>query len=241
LTSSRKEEPCVLALHAAATTRALWDEVRRSARGFHLLAPDLAAIARAARGDRDLVIELLAALLPERPVPLAGCGTGANLAVEIAARVPERVSGLLLVNPYPPRPRPRTQSTWRSLLRSARNGVSEDERRSWATLLVNPEGPRFEAAAERTVAMLRAVAEQVHRPEVLDVLDAADIRRQLPALRERIQILFGAARPLPFSDDAREKWIEAVGEERVRSVDRAGYWIPLEEPELIAEALRRLC
>jgi pimeloyl-ACP methyl ester carboxylesterase len=98
-------------LHGVASNSTRWSEFREGTRlkGWKILTPDLRGNASAAAPRTSLGTEIwcadIAALLDARGAARAVVGghcLGANIALQFAARYPQRVAGLVLIEPMPP-------------------------------------------------------------------------------------------------------------------------------------------
>jgi pimeloyl-ACP methyl ester carboxylesterase len=98
-------------LHGVASNSTRWAEFRGRTRleDWDILAPDLRGNASAAAPRTPLGMDVwcadIAALLDARGAARAAIGghcLGANIALQFAARYPERVAGLVLIEPMPP-------------------------------------------------------------------------------------------------------------------------------------------
>jgi pimeloyl-ACP methyl ester carboxylesterase len=98
-------------LHGVASNSTRWSEFREGTRlkEWEILTPDLRGNASAAAPRTSLGTEIwcadIAALLDARGAARAVVGghcLGANIALQFAARYPQRVAGLVLIEPMPP-------------------------------------------------------------------------------------------------------------------------------------------
>jgi pimeloyl-ACP methyl ester carboxylesterase len=98
-------------LHGVASNSTRWAEFREGTRLKHwqILAPDLRGNASAAAPRNALGMDVwcadIAAVLDARGTAravIAGHCLGANIALQFAARYPQRVAGLVLIEPMPP-------------------------------------------------------------------------------------------------------------------------------------------
>jgi len=104
-------KPALVLLHGVASNSTRWAELREGARlwDWDILAPDLRGNASAAAPRTPLGMDVwcadIAALLDARGAARAVVGghcLGANIALQFAARYPQRVAGLVLIEPMPP-------------------------------------------------------------------------------------------------------------------------------------------
>ena len=93
-----------LLLHAFPFDGTMWESVaaRLRVQGHEVLAPDLRGFGSAPLGDRgpaiDVLVDDMLALLGDEPVAIAGCSMGGYVAQGIAARRPDLVAALALVD-----------------------------------------------------------------------------------------------------------------------------------------------
>jgi pimeloyl-ACP methyl ester carboxylesterase len=235
-----------LYLHGVPTSADDWLELLERAGG---VAPDLIGFGRSGKGGHldytieglsDAVEGLAGAIEPLRsePLKLVGNDWGAAVALELAARHPERTTALVLCNPVPlidgfewPWParvwrRPvlgelAMGSTNRWLLGGAlRRGAARDG--TWTAERIAALWEQFDQGTQRATLRL-------HRRTDLRRFDAArgTLRRvQVPAL-----ILWGEHDPW-FPVALAERFAELLPNPTVERVAGAGHWPLLDRPEL---------
>lgn len=229
----------VLALHAVGATPALWDEVADAAPELDVLAPDLLSLSLAVGERLGSLVRALAATLPPDPVVLAGCTIGANLALEVAAMLGGRAKGVLLLNPAPLSPDPWYRERLRAFERLSRD-MTLEERHSWAPILLHRGNPRYEAAAEKVRAMTELANGGQSLPLLRLAADFPDGTASLRRVTAPVHAIFGGENLDPFvPHDCRDEWTRALGADSVTTLDGAASWLPLEEPQEIAEILRK--
>lgn len=141
------DAPPILLIHGLLQQGASWDMIATplARAGFFVTAPDLRGHGRSAavgRGSLHTTLNLLLdidrtlAALPEKPLVLVGHSLGAVLAGITAGVRPERIAGLVLIEPIPPLP-------------GAQSDLAEDVRSALASF-VDP--PNHRTYARLTVA-----------------------------------------------------------------------------------------
>ncbi|WP_373045809.1 alpha/beta fold hydrolase [Vulgatibacter sp.] len=231
--------PRVLALHGSAATAALYRDVSTTAHELDLVAPDLVALTLAVGGRLGSLLRALAGIVPEGPVLLTGCGVGANIALELAAQLGDRVRGVLLTSPLPLRPdavyRERTRQFARLL--AAEMGV--DEVLAWTPIMVHRDGLRGRRAAQQAEAMLRIAATVSCAPLVQLGADFPDGNLALKRLVAPVRALFAAECINPFLGETLiADWTKALGPGAVELIAQTRHWLPIEAPEKIVAELR---
>jgi pimeloyl-ACP methyl ester carboxylesterase len=183
---------------------------------------------------------------------VVGHSWGGHLALHVAAALPERVLGVLAVDPlgsvgdgrWPEfdeeilrRTPEEVRDRARELDELSTAGEADEEmalegmRLVWPAYFASPETappmPPLTIATERSAAMVPSIFEQ------LPVLEAA-----LPQVRVQVGFVHGSESPMPLaaSTDAAERipgaWVEVV--------DGAGHFTWVEAPGAVRAALRRL-
>jgi pimeloyl-ACP methyl ester carboxylesterase len=181
-----------------------------------------------------------------------GHSWGGHLALHVAAALPERVRGVLAVDPlgavgdgrWPEFDEEMYRRTPEAVRDRAREldelttaGAADDElalegmRLVWPAYFADPEAappmPRLTMATERSAEMQASIVAE------LPLLEA-----QLPGIRVPVGFVHGARSPMPLgaSTDAAERipgaWVEVV--------DGAGHFVWVEAPGAVRAALRRL-
>lgn len=230
--------PRVLALHGIAATPALWHDVAQLAPELEIVTPDVTAMLQSVGSRLGALVRALAAVVPTGPVVLTGCGVGANVALELAAVFGDRLAGLLLLNPQPLRPQTAFRERYRQLARTIRAELGRDELLAWTAIFVHRAGLRAERAVEQAEAMLVAAGPSCG-PLVQLTADFPDADRTLARVRAPISALFGADHLNPFAGpNWIEEWRRALGPEAVELLPGTRQWLPLEVPDVVANALR---
>ena len=233
--------PRVLALHGVAATPALWDDVSREAPECEILAPDLTALSHAVGGRLGSLVRALAAMVPTGTITLTGCDVGANIALELAPLLGERLQGVLLVNPNPLNIDPVYRDRHRQLGRLLHMNMSMDEILAWTSLVVHRAGVRAQRAAAQATAMLRVAGGPPAAPLLQFAADFPDGRPALKRIRAPVRALLGAENLNPFLGPGwRDEWGRALGLDNVEALPETRMWVPIEAPEAVALALRGL-
>jgi pimeloyl-ACP methyl ester carboxylesterase len=231
--------PTVFALHGIAVTPDIWNDLRQAAPDLPMLAPDLIALVERGDGTLARLVRDLVAMAPPGPIVLVGSSYGAQLALELGPELGDRVVGILLLAPGPAEMDDDFFVRVRGLLRVLEHWNAEVAR-SLPPLLLYRFGPRyahnvgrlmrmFSVAAERSAAML-ALARGFRNASVTLPLQPAPVR-----------VLVGADNANPITAvGVYESWRQAVGE-AVERIPSASEYIQLDQPELLADAIRAMC
>jgi pimeloyl-ACP methyl ester carboxylesterase len=183
---------------------------------------------------------------------VVGHSWGGHLALHVAEAMPERLLGVLAVDPlgsvgdgrWPEfdeeifrRTPEDVRTRARELDELAMAGAADDElalegmRLVWPAYFADPEGappmPELTIASERSAEMV---------PSIMAALPA--LEEGLPGIRVQVGFVHGSRSPMPLpaSTDAADRipgaWVEVV--------DGAGHFVWVEAPGAVREALRRL-
>jgi pimeloyl-ACP methyl ester carboxylesterase len=183
---------------------------------------------------------------------VVGHSWGGHLALHVATALPERLLGVLAVDPlgsvgdgrWPEfdeeifrRTPEAVRARARELDELTTQGAADDElaleqmRLVWPAYFANPEAappmPQLRIASERSAQMGRSIIAE------LPALEA-----RLPRIRVPVGFVHGSRSPMPLaaSTDAAERipgaWVDVV--------DGAGHFVWVEEPGAVGAALRRL-
>ena len=230
-----------LLLHAFPFDGAMWDPVadRLRAGGHEVLAPDLRGFGGAPLGDRDPAIDVMVddvlAVLGDEPAVIAGCSMGGYVAQGIAARRPDLVAALALVDTKATAD-PEAARAHRARVASLAEGggdwsagmidglLGETTRLSRPDLVATVEGT-LAAAPRATVAWAqRAMAAR------------SDARASLAMLTAPVAVVMGEEDTMsPLTEQALIR--EAVPHAVWGPIPSAGHLTPLEAPEAVAAAL----
>jgi pimeloyl-ACP methyl ester carboxylesterase len=183
---------------------------------------------------------------------VVGHSWGGHLALHVATALPERLLGVLAVDPlgsvgdgrWPEfdeeifrRTPEAVRARARELDELTTQGAADDElaleqmRLVWPAYFANPEAappmPQLRIASERSAQMGRSIIAELRALEA-----------RLPRIRVPVGFVHGSRSPMPLaaSTDAAERipgaWVDIV--------DGAGHFVWVEEPGAVGAALRRL-
>ena len=230
-----------LLLHAFPFDGKMWEFVAEllRAEGHEVIAPDLRGFGSAPLGQRSpavgVMVDDVLALIGEEPAVIAGCSMGGYVALGIAARRPDLVAGLALVD---------TKATadleGARVLRERIAGIAE-EGGDWSAGMIDGllgettrrTRPDLVAAVEGAIAVApRATVAWAQRA----MAARPDARASLALLTAPVAVVMGeedTMSPLAEQDLIRE----AVPHAAWVPIPSAGHLTPLEAPEAVAGAL----
>ncbi len=231
----------VLLLHAFPFDGSMWDDVasRLRAQGHEVMAPDLRGFGSAGLGNHgpsiDLLVDDMISVLGERPAVIAGCSMGGYVALGIAARRPDLVAALALVD---------TKATADSdAARAHRERVASQAEAGddWSAGMI--DGLLGDTTRKTRPAVVGRVEESLSRAPRDSVAWAQramagrpDARGALAMLTAPVVVVMGeedtmsprAEQDLILEVTPQATWIPVPG---------AGHLTPLEAPEAVAAAI----
>lgn len=238
-------EPTVLLLTGHGPTTSSWELIAGefAADRHHLCSYDRAGVGgsdpapEASRTTEDQVTDLVALLDAadlQEPVVLAAHSLGSHPAVGLVARAPERVAGVVLVDPLPPR----VGSAQRAALPPATPDESKelaDERRFLTETLFdpaqNPEHLLLSACDDEVASLL-------DRPgPVFGDLPTVVLRSPGPPPMPGLPDSYHAATVAAFDDGFTELAAESTRGTLVE-VDDTGHNIQDDQPDVVMDAIR---
>ena len=182
----------------------------------HAAADDVLALIEA-RGVRDYV--------------LVGHSMGGKIALDLAARRPPGLGGLVLVAPSPPTPEPMEAVARERLLRShGDRGAAEETVRQMAMRALSPEA--FERCIKDQLASSPAAWSWWLERGSREDLSSRIGRMLLPAL-----VIASADDPVLPASVAEAEVMPHLADARLATLDRAGHLMPLEAPGDVAELI----
>lgn len=231
-------------LHAFPFDGSMWDAVAEAlhAQGHEVLAPDLRGFGSSPLGERTpdigVLVDDVLALLGDRPAVIAGCSMGGYVALGIAARRPDLVAALALVDTKATADPERAREHRLRIAEAAEAGeawwagmvdglLGETTRRTRPDHVARVEAA-LETASPRTVAWAqRAMAA---RP---------DSRGALAMLTAPVVVVMGEEDTMsPLAE--QELMREAAPHAGWVPIPEAGHLTPIEAPEAVADALSGL-
>lgn len=251
-------------LHGVASNRTRWSEFLAATSlrdSWKLLAPDLcghgAAVIRGRIGMDVWCSDLIRLLDQERAsrAVLAGHCLGANIALNFAARHPERTAGLVLIEPMPPGALTGTMRFLRffrfvlyllSIVVRTLNSLGlhrsnielldleQLDRETRAALARGPEGERELAKYASPLADLRTTATAAYLQDLLAVTEPLPPPEGIAA-----PVLALLSQHSAFTDPVRTRaYLEKLPDWEVLTLP-ARHWIPTEQPQAMREAIER--
>lgn len=230
-----------LLLHAFPFDGAMWDPVTEllQRQGHEVLTPDLRGFGDAPLGGRlpaiDVMVDDVLALVGEEPAVVAGCSMGGYVALGIAARRPDLVAALALVD---------TKATADPEAARAHReriaGLAEDGGDWSAGMIDGLLGETTRRTRPDVVAAVERVLAEAPRATVAWAQRAmaarSDARASLALLTAPIAVVMGEEDAM--SPMAEQQLIrEAVPHAAWAPIPSAGHLTPLEAPEAVAAAL----
>ena len=238
-------EPTVLLITGQGPTTSSWELMAGefAADGHHLCAYDRAGVGgsdpapEASRTTEDQVTDLVALLDAadlQEPVVLAAHSLGSHPAVGLVARAPERVAGVVLVDPLPPR----VGAVQRAALPPEKPDESRalaDERRFLTEVLFDPaQNPEhlLLSACDAEVATL------LDEPgPIFGDLPTVVLRGPGPPRLPGLPDSYLAATEAAFDDGFREFAAESTRGTLIE-VEETGHNIQDDQPEIVMDAIR---
>lgn len=231
--------PTVYALHGIAVTPDVWSDLRQAAPDLPIVAPDLTELAERGDGTLARMLRDLVARAPAGPLVLVGSSLGAQLSLELAPLLGDRVRGTLLLAPGPAEMDDDFFVRVRGLLRVLEHWNAEVAK-SLPPLLLYRFGPRYAHNVERLMRMFARAAER--SATLLAIAPAfRNASETLPRQPAPVRALIGADNANPVTAvGVYESWRNAIGDAAER-VPSASEFIQMDRPEVVAEALRAMC
>lgn len=230
-----------LLLHAFPFTGSMWDAVAAGlrAQGHDVLAPDLRGFGEAPLGERSPAISVLVddmvTVMGEQPAAVVGCSMGGYVALGIAARRPDLVAALGLVDTKATADAEPARAHRIRIAELAETGgewsagmvdglLGETTRRTRPDVVTTVE-KALSAAPPATVAWAQRAMST--RP---------DARDSLPLLTAPIAVVMGEEDTMSPREE-QELILETVPHATWVPVSGAGHLSPLEAPDAVASAL----
>jgi len=240
-THGDRSSPAIVLVHALGTDRRFWDDVVADLkRDFFCITPDLQAAGATPIPATPVTAEqhaadviALADSLGVKQFAIAGCALGGMVGAVIAAKVPDRVTALVMTNP------------------GLRNLPEVKEMLKQRTVDVVEKGMEFllPAATEKSfhnqphderydrfVAGYRAVDPKAYSSSVLGFLEI-DIEPYLPQIRCPVLLIPGG-QDLLMPPEAAATIQQGLSNARVVRFEEAAHFIPYQAPDRLAAEMR---
>ena len=232
--------PAVVFLHYFAGSSRSWAPViDRLSPAHRCIAPDLRGFGRSPSPPPDgwtvdaAADDVVALIKAEgvRDYVLVGHSMGGKIALNLAARRPAGLGGLVLVAPSPPTPEPMEAAARERLLHShGDRGAAEETVRQIVMRALTPE--TFERCVDDQLASAPGAwlwwLERGSRED----LSSRVGRLLLPALA-----IASADDPVLPASVAKAEVMPHLAEARLATIDGAGHLMPLEAPDEVAELI----
>ena len=233
-----------LLLHAFPFDGSMWDGVAAELRahGHEVLTPDLRGFGSAPLGERSpdmsVLVDDALDMLGERPAVIAGCSLGGYVALGVAARRPDLVAALALVD---------TKATADpEAARVHRQRVADlaEAGEAWSTGMVEGLlGSTTRGTRPDLVAQVEAVLSSASPHTVAWVQRAMaarpDSRQALAMLTAPVTVVMGEEDTMSPRQE-QDLMREAAAQAAWVPIPGAGHLTPLEAPEAVAAALLAL-
>lgn len=228
-------------LHAFPFDGAMWDSVAEllRAEGHDVLAPDLRGFGSAPLVDRhpaiDVMVDDMLGLIGEEPAIIAGCSMGGYVALGIAARRPDLVAALALVDT-----KATADAEGARAHRERVAGLAEDGGDWSAGMIDGLLGETTRRTRPELVATVQGVLAAAPRATVAWAQRAmaarSDARAPLALLTAPVAVVMGEEDTMsPLGEQVLIR--EAVPHAAWVPVPSVGHLTPLEAPEAVAAAL----
>ncbi len=232
--------PVVVLLHGFPLDRSMWSHQRSSVgRIYRLIAPDLRGHGQTAAPDgiypvdamADDVIELLDALQLTSPLVLGGHSMGGYLALSIAARHPERLKALMLINTKAGADSTEAAQARETL--AAEVEAADDAGPVVAAMIPKLFAPGTDATNPGLVARVRSRMARTPARALAGALRGMAIRpdrtAELATIAVPTLVLAGAGDQLiPVAES--ERMARSIPAARLATIPDAGHLSPLENP-----------
>jgi pimeloyl-ACP methyl ester carboxylesterase len=175
------------------------------------------------------------ALAPER-FSLAGHSMGGRVALEIAARAPERLERLALLSTGYRPARPGEAEGRSRLIRIALEEGMGALARHWLPPMLAPHRVRDAALMDRLTAMVERASPRLFQRQIGALLTRPNAHRGLAAIPCPTALLVG--RQDAWSPIAQHEEMAAlIPRARLQVIEDCGHMAPAEQPEAVAQAL----
>jgi pimeloyl-ACP methyl ester carboxylesterase len=175
------------------------------------------------------------ALAPER-FSLAGHSMGGRVALEIAARAPERLERLALLSTGYRPARPGEAEGRSRLIRIALEEGMGALARHWVPPMLAPHRIRDSALMDRLTAMVERASPRLFQRQIGALLTRPNAHRGLSAIPCPTALLVG--RQDAWSPIAQHEEMAAlIPRARLQVIEDCGHMAPAERPEAVAETL----
>jgi len=232
-------EPALVLLHYFAGSSRSWAPViDRLGPAHRCIAPDLRGFGRSPPPPDGWTVDaatddVLALIEAEgvRDYVLVGHSMGGKIALNLAARRPAGLGGLVLVAPSPPTPEPMEAAARERLLRChGDRGAAEETVRRMSIRALTPEA--FDRCVEDQLASAPAAWSWWLEHGSREDLSSRIGRLLLPAL-----VVASASDPVLPASVAEGEVMPQLPRARFAILGRAGHLMPLEAPDEVAELI----
>jgi pimeloyl-ACP methyl ester carboxylesterase len=228
------EGPAVVLLHAGVADRRMWDHqaVTLTAAGLRVVRPDLRGYGATPAGTEpwDPVCDVVALVgsLGLHRFALVGASAGGSVALQLAARLPDRVDALVLLCPAAPDlvPSQALREIWREEVRLVEAGDMDGAVSLMVERFVGPDGDEqaraLVADMQRRAYMLQLAADAAEE-EGADTVELRAVTAPTLAV--------AGALDLPDFGQVARRVAEGVRDGRLVELPWAGHLPSLERPE----------
>jgi pimeloyl-ACP methyl ester carboxylesterase len=225
------QRPTLILLSGLLCDEAVWSgQIARLSEGRDVFCPGFL--------DHPSIEAMAEAVLAKAPArfSLAGHSMGGRVALEIAARAPERIERLALLDTGFRPARPGEAETRSRLVRVALEEGMAALARHWLPPMLAPRRAQDPALTAPLVAMIERATPRLFQRQIGALLTRPNAHRGLHAIPCPTHVIVG--RQDAWSPPAQHEEMAAlIPDAQLTVIEDCGHMAPAEQPEAVAEAL----
>ena len=212
-----------------------WDGVAAHFSGNTIQTPDLREVGRLPAGysvERAATDVMKLVGQQDEPFVLVGHSMGGKIAIEIAARQPEKLRGCVLIAPSPPSPEPMSAADRANMLDG--HGTREAAER----IVKGAAGSELEPEVWETAVAANLAYSDRDWTNWIEIGTREDISTVLPGVKIPILVIAGEWDKGMPADFLRAEIVEKIDGAQLEEIAGAGHLMPQQKPDEIARLIR---
>jgi pimeloyl-ACP methyl ester carboxylesterase len=187
----------------------------------------------------DSIVAMAESVLAQAPqrFSLAGFSMGGRVAFQVVRMAPERVERFCVFDTGAPPAGEGEPAKRQILIDLAHQKGMAAVAESWLPPMVHPDRVKDEAFMRPLLDMVERVSPDVFEKQIKALLTRPDARPVLPTIRCPSLVLCGAQDAWSPPEQAKEI-ADAIPGAELKIIDNSGHFLPTEQPEAFAAALR---